>query len=150
MESGLLPTSVFLAGFGLFGCVPGPMFNLAPFLGAAVLSWPGALYGSVGLFGPGLLLMIGFLPFWERVRKNTTAQTILQGTNSAASGLILAGVWMLLKKAMVGPTAFALTCLGGALKMVYGFPPAKIIIVCGVLGFILVWLDIGSPFHLEG
>ena len=148
VESGLLPTSVFLAGFGLFGCVPGPMFNLAVFLGAAILSWRGAVCGSLGLFGPGMLLQIGLLPFWERVRKMRATQTVLQGTNAAAAGLILAGVWMLLRKALVGPAAFALVCTAGAAATVFEVPPAANIVMHGVAGFALVSLGVGGPFHV--
>lgn len=123
------------------------MFNLAPFLGAAVLSWPGAFYGSLGLFGPGILLQIGLLPFWEQLRKVDTAQTVLQGTNSAAAGLIAAGVWMLLRKALVGPTAFALTCTAGAFATVYKVSPAYNILAHGLAGLVLVALGVGGPFH---
>lgn len=147
VESGLLPTSVFLVGFGLFGCIPGPMFNMAPFLGAAVVSLKGGFYGSIGLFGPGILLQIGTLPFWERVRKIEAAQIVLQGTNSAAVGLIIAGVWMLLQKALVGATAFALTCTAGAASVVFGVSPALNIVTHGILGILLVSLGIGGPYH---
>lgn len=126
------------------------MFNLAPFLGAAVLSWPGAFYGSLGLFGPGILLQVGLLPFWERLRKVARAQTVLQGTVSAAVGLIVAGVWMLLRKALVGGTAFGLTCLAGALATVYKVPPAFNILINGALGVLLVVLGIGKPYHRAG
>ena len=146
VESGLLLTSVFLAGFGLFGCVPGLMFNLAVFLGAAILSWRGAVCGSVGLFGPGILLQIGLLPFWERVRKMRTAQTVLQGTNAAAAGLILAGVWMLLRKALVGPAAFAPVCTAATAATVIEVPPAVNIVMHGVFGFALVSWGVGGPF----
>lgn len=125
------------------------MFNLAPFLGAAVLSWPGAFCGSIGLFGPGVLLQVGLLPFWERLRRVQTAQTVLQGTNAAAAGLIMAGVWMLLKKAMVGPAAFALTCTAGALAITYKTGPAFNILIHGVAGVVLVVLGIGGPYHLS-
>lgn len=123
------------------------MFNLAPFLGAAVLSWPGAFYGSLGLFGPGIMLQVGLLPFWERVRKVAAVQTVLQGTVSAAVGLIVAGVWMVLQKALVGAAAFALTCLAGAFATVYKVPPAYNILITGACGFLLVVLGVGGPYH---
>lgn len=144
----MLPASVFLVGFGLFGMVPGPMFNLAAFLGGAMLGWPGAFAGSVGIFGPGLLLQVGLLPFWERVRNVRVARTVLQGTNAAASGLIVAGVWMLLRKTLVGPAAFVLTCSAGAMKVGFGIGPTVNIFVHGVLGVLLVGCGIGGPYHI--
>lgn len=149
VASGLLPTSVFLAGFGLLGCVPGPMFNIAPFLGAALASYKGALFGSFGLFGPGILLQIGLLPYWERLRRAHGARVFLKGVNCAAAGLIIGGVWMLLTNVLIGPTAFAITCSAGAASLVYGVGPAKNIIVHGSLGLVLVSLKVGGPFHVQ-
>lgn len=147
IESGLLPTSVFLAGFGLFGCTPGPMFNLAPFLGASVAQWKGALYGSIGLFGPGVLLQLGLLPYWEQVRRVSAVQSVLGGTNAAAVGLIIAGVWMLMKSVLVGPLAFVLTCSAGVLSAVYKVSPVRVIISHGIIGAVLIYLKIGGPYH---
>lgn len=124
------------------------MFNLAPFLGAAVLSWPGAFCGSFGLFGPGILLQVALLPFWERLRKVRTARTVLQGTNAAAAGLIVAGVWMLLRKTFVGPAAFALTCTAGAMAVTFQAGPAVNIVLHGIVGALIVYLGIGGPYRL--
>lgn len=123
------------------------MFNIASFLGAAVVPLQGALLGSVGIFGPGILLQLGVLPYWERVRRVKAVQTILQGTNSAAVGLIFSGVWMLMTKALVGPAAFALTCSAGTLSIAFGMSPVNIIVSHGVLGVMLVSLGIGGPYH---
>ena len=147
VDSGLLPASVFLAGFGLFGCVPGPMFNLGPFLGACILSLPGAFYGSVGLFGPGILLQIGLLPFWERFRRIRAAKIFIQGTEAAATGLIVAGVGMLLRKAMVGPTSFVLTCSAAVFSVIFKKSAPVNIVFHGICGLILATLNIGAPFH---
>lgn len=49
--------------------LPGPLFNFAAYLGAVYKGVPGAFVGWLGLFGPGVSLIFGFLPFWGRVRK---------------------------------------------------------------------------------
>lgn len=128
--------------------IPGPMFNLAPFLGAAIAKLPGAFYGSLGLFGPGCLLQIGLLPYWERLRKVKTVKTILHGTNAAAVGLIVTGVWLLMKTVLTGATAYALICSAGALTAVYGTSPVRIIVSHGLIGVVLVFFKIGGPYHL--
>lgn len=148
VESGLLPTSVFLAGFGLFGCTPGPMFNIAPFLGAAIYQLRGGIYGALGLFAPGVLLQLGLLPYWERVRRIKTVKTLLNGTNSAAVGLILTGVWMLMKKTMPGPLAYALVVSAGATSVVFKVSPAGVIFSHGVLGAVLAQIGVGGPYHV--
>lgn len=123
------------------------MFNLGPFLGACVLSLPGAFYGSIGLFGPGILLQIGLLPFWERVRRIRAAKVFLQGTEAAATGLIVAGVGMLLRKAMVGPASFVLTCSAAVFSVTFQTSAPVNIVFHGVSGLILAALNIGAPFH---
>ena len=49
--------------------LPGPLFNLSSYLGAVYRGVPGAFVGWLGLFGPGVSLIFGFLPFWGRVRQ---------------------------------------------------------------------------------
>lgn len=124
------------------------MLNLAPFLGAAIIPLKGAFYGSFGIFGPGILLQLGVLPFWERLRRVKWVQTVLQGTNSAAVGLIITGVWMLMQKALVGPASFALTCSAASLSVVFNVSPAVVIMSHGVAGVIMVLLGIGGPYHI--
>ena len=125
------------------------MFNIAPFLGAATAHIPGAFYGTLGTFGPGCLLQVGLLPYWERLRRIKDVKTILNGTNASAVGLIVAGVWMLLIKAFSGPAAFGLTVTAVMLKIKFNASPALIIISHGLIGFLLASLNIGGPFHVE-
>lgn len=123
------------------------MFNLAPFLGASVDQWRGALYGSIGLFGPGILLQLGLLPYWERVRRIKVVKSVLAGTNAAAVGLIITGVWMLMKSVLIGSMAFVLTCSAGVLSVAYNVSPVRVIISHGIIGAILVYFNIGGPYH---
>lgn len=146
VESGMLPENVFLAGFALFGCVPGPMFNLAAFLGAAIASYSGALFAAVGIFAPGFTIVCGLLPFWEQVRKKRLVRDFIKGVNSAAAGLIVGGIWMLLKRTLVGPSSFALSVSAAAAMYVYKIPSPIAIALHGVLGAVFVFFGIGPPF----
>lgn len=143
VEGGLLPAHVFLAAFGLFGCVPGPMMNLVPFLGAAVFGWSGAVIGLFAINSPGIMLQLGLVPFWASLRKFEGAQTFLQGTNSAAAGLIVAGVWMLLNRALTGPAAFVLTMSAGSMALIFEMPMPAIVLVHGIAGVMLEYFGIG-------
>lgn len=124
------------------------MFSIATFLGAAIVPYQGALYGSFGLFGPGVLLQLGILPFWERFRRVKIVQTVLNGVNAAAVGLIIAGVWSLVQSALAGPTAFALTFSATVLSAVFETSPVGVIMSHGILGALLVYLKIGGPYHV--
>lgn len=94
---GLLGADAFLAGYGAAQAVPGPMFSLAAYLGAAV---PGdgspAMMAAVAvfcLFLPGFLVLIGVWPFWTRILQRPRAAMAVAGINAAVVGL-LAAAWI--------------------------------------------------------
>lgn len=72
--AGLVDAETFLAGYGAAQAVPGPLFTFASFLGASssgeVAGITGALIATVAIFLPAMLLTVGALPFWERLRHN--------------------------------------------------------------------------------
>ncbi|CAN0390532.1 unnamed protein product, partial [Hapterophycus canaliculatus] len=69
VDPGWLKEEQFYHGFALVQALPGPLFNLSAYLGAVYADVPGAFVGWLGLFGPGVMLIFGFLPFWGTVRK---------------------------------------------------------------------------------
>jgi chromate transporter len=68
---GWISADGFLAGYGAAQAVPGPLFTFAAYLGAAMGPTPNGVAGAaiclVAIFLPGLLLVVGALPFWGRV-----------------------------------------------------------------------------------
>ncbi|KAJ8905386.1 hypothetical protein NDN08_001893 [Rhodosorus marinus] len=85
VKRGFLSIEVFLNGFALVQVMPGPMFNLAPFVGAAVAGLPGAFVSAVGMFGPGVLLVFAVLPFWGSLRKTKLITACLPGVTACRS-----------------------------------------------------------------
>jgi chromate transporter len=73
VEPGWVSADAFLAGYGAAQAVPGPLFTFAAYLGAIVEPGPGGLLGAtialLGIFLPGMLLLLGVLPFWDRLRR---------------------------------------------------------------------------------
>src|SRR5207249_11814547 len=69
---GWVSDDAFLAGYGAAQAVPGPLFTFAAYLGAVVKPEPnglaGAVLGLIGIFLPGILILIGMLPFWDALR----------------------------------------------------------------------------------
>jgi chromate transporter len=94
---GWLSDDVFLAGYGAAQAVPGPLFTFAAYLGAVVSPEPhglaGAALGLVGIFLPGLLILLGTLPFWKSFRKLAAAQAIMRGVNAAVVGVLGAALY---------------------------------------------------------
>ena len=70
---GWVSDDAFLAGYGAAQAVPGPLFTFAAYLGAVVSPSPhgvaGAALGLIAIFLPGVLILMGTLPFWETFRK---------------------------------------------------------------------------------
>ncbi|MFZ5438532.1 MAG: chromate efflux transporter [Myxococcota bacterium] len=94
---GWLTDDQFLAGYAAAQAVPGPLFTLAAYLGAAMhpgpRAWLHGLWCLLALFLPAWLLVGGALPFWERLRSKTSARGALAGANAAVVGVLLAALY---------------------------------------------------------
>lgn len=101
LESEVVPQWVteqqFLAGYGAAQAVPGPLFTFAAYLGAISAGDPSGLLGGllalVAIFLPGLLLMLGALPFWHRISAEPRARTVMGAVNAAVVGILAAALW---------------------------------------------------------
>lgn len=89
---GFVSEQAFLAGYGMAQAMPGPLFTFAAYLGALHTQAGGAIGGAaialVAVFVPGLLLVYGALPFWDRLRACPRAQHALRGANAAVVGIL--------------------------------------------------------------
>ena len=96
VNPGWVAHDTFLAGYAAAQAVPGPLFTLAAFLGAAMPGMlpagTGALVAVVGVFAPSFLLVAGALPFWDSLRQRPRAQAALAGANAVVVGLLLAAL----------------------------------------------------------
>jgi chromate transporter len=94
---GWVSEGTFLAGYAAAQAVPGPLFSFAAFLGAVVQPSPhglaGAGLGLIAIFLPGMLIVIGTLPFWNTLRARAGARAAMRGTNAAVVGLLAAALY---------------------------------------------------------
>ena len=93
VEPGWVSSPLFLAGYASAQAMPGPLFSVAAFLGAAIDGWSGAVVCLLAIFLPGLLLVIGVVPFWQRLRHRQGIQAALAGVNAAVVGLLAAALY---------------------------------------------------------
>jgi chromate transporter len=92
-----LDQDTFLAGYGLAQALPGPLFSFAGYVGASQAyapgGWVGGLVAIVAIFAPSLLLVVGILPFWDRLKRHSEARGALAGVNAVVVGLLAAVLW---------------------------------------------------------
>ncbi len=139
VRPGLVTTDAFLAGYGAAQAVPGPLFTFAAYLGAVMRPEPNGLPGAAialaGVFLPGLLLVVGALPFWDALRRRPPAQAAMRGANAAVVGVLGAAlydpVWT---SAILSPHDFGLALVGFVLLTVWAAPPWLVVSLLAVGG----------------
>jgi chromate transporter len=139
VESGWVSDSLFLAGYGAAQAVPGPLFTFAAFLGAVVAPAPhgiaGAVLGLVGIFLPGVLILVGMLPFWDTFRRRTSAQAFMRGVNAAVVGLLAAALYNpLWTTTVLTPADFGVALTGFVLLTAWSAPPLVVVILSALGG----------------
>ena len=133
---------VFLAGYGAAQSVPGPLFTFAAYLGTVVSVSPhgvaGAVTGLVALFLPGILILVGTLPFWDTFRQRASAQAMMRGVNAAVVGLLGSALYNPVWTSSVHtPGDFGIALLGFVLLAVWRAPPLVVVIVSALGGIAL-------------
>ncbi len=139
VKPGWVSSSDFLGGYGAAQALPGPLFTFAAFLGAKASMGPGRVFGALialaGISLPGLLLMYGALPFWDRFRTNARARNALNGVNAAVVGILGAAlynpVWV---SSIGGPLDAAFTVLAFAALTVMKLPVLPMVVLSAAWG----------------
>ncbi|SCC46630.1 chromate efflux transporter [Kosakonia oryziphila] len=142
VPSGWVSNDTFLAGYGAAQAVPGPLFTFAAFLGASMnqapSGWLGGLVCLLAIFAPSFLLIVGALPFWESLRRNTRTQAALLGINAAVVGLLLAALYQpVWTSAIHTPQDFGLALVALIALMFWKLPPWLVVVSSGVAGWLL-------------
>ena len=136
---GWVSDDAFLAGYGAAQAVPGPLFSFAAYLGMVVSPQPhglgGAMLGLVGIFLPGILILLGVLPFWDDFRNRAGAQTMIKGVNAAVVGLLGAALYDPIWTTSVhGLTDFGIALIGFTLLTVWRAPPLVVVSFSAMAG----------------
>lgn len=135
---GFMDGTNFLAGYAAAQAVPGPLFTFATYLGTVISGVSGGLLATLVIFLPGFLLVIGVVPFWDRVRMNKQVGRMLIGVNAAVVGLLLAALYDPIFTSSVETgldffVAFGLFCL----LRFYNQSPLRIVLLGAVIGMVL-------------
>ena len=138
VASGWVGEDTFLSGYGAAQGVPGPLFSFAAYLGAVTTLAPhgiaGAALGIVAIFLPGILLLIGTLPFWDALRRRADAQASMRGINAAVVGLLGAALYSTLWVGSVKSPGDVAAALTGFILLVAWRSPPILVVALGALG----------------
>ncbi len=128
----------FLAGYGAAQAVPGPLFTFAAYLGAVAHASPhglsGAVLGLIGLFLPGMLILVAALPFWTMLRRDTQARAAIFGVNAAVVGLLAAALYNPVWSTSVRSPADVGLALAGFVLLTLGRVAPWVVVILTALG----------------
>jgi len=135
VPGGWLSDSDFLSGYALAQGLPGPLFTVAGYLGAAsapahqTAVW--SLLAVLAIFLPGLLLATGGLSLWSWLTKFPSASAALAGVNASVVGILGAALYNPVWRSGVHDLVDAATAvIAFALLQRWRLPAPAIICLC--------------------
>lgn len=146
VPGGLLTNADFLAGYGAAQAVPGPLFSFAGFLGSAARwplhGWPGGVLLSCVVFLPGYLLLMGALPWWQRLQRRGDIRAAMAGINAAVVGILGAALYDPVWTSAIHARAdFALALAAFGLLLYAKAPPWAVVLFCATGAWLLAALQ---------
>lgn len=138
VPSGFLTEQQFLTGYGAAQAVPGPLFTFAAYIGAVKSGWLGGFTATIAIFLPSFLLLIGVLPFWDRLRNHAKMKGAFISVNAAVVGILIAAFYQpIWRTTIINPIDFAFAAVLFSM-LVYWKLPAWLIVLFGAFGGFLL------------
>ncbi|MDX1302818.1 chromate efflux transporter [Photobacterium sp.] len=91
MLEDMVEPDTFIAAYASAQLVPGPMFTMASYLGAAALGTApimGSAIATIAVFMPGSLLLFAFLPAWKALFSHSRLTVAIKLVNACVVGLL--------------------------------------------------------------
>lgn len=118
-------------------CTPGVIaVNTATFCGYRVKGPQGALFASLGVLFPPIVIVMIISAFFWRFAENPWVQHALVGVRACVCALILNSTVKLYKKAVLDPVTFLVFVAVFVLSALVGLSPALLVIAAGVFGLV--------------
>lgn len=138
VSTGLISQQDFLAGYGAAQAVPGPLFTFAAYLGTVLYGWQGGLLATLAIFLPAFLLIIGTLPFWASLQKNSSFRKAFAGINAAVVGILISAFFIPIWSTTIHTAAdIALAAIYYSLLAFWKVPAWVIVIIGAISGLML-------------
>lgn len=91
-----LTSEEFLTGYALVSAIPGPLFSISSYIGAAAMKHHGivgqilgAVVATAGIFLPGTFLIFFVYRFWDTLKKNRFIKAATEGIVAVSAGLVV-------------------------------------------------------------
>jgi chromate transporter len=138
---GWIGNDAFLAGYAAAQVVPGPLFTFAAFLGATI-PLPGGVTGAavalLGIFLPGLLVVLGALPLWQGILQRPALRSAVAGVNAGVVGVLLAALATPVATTALTTASDIVLALGALVALLSGRVPVWLLAAaCATAGALL-------------
>jgi chromate transporter len=142
VPSGWVTNDLFMAGYGMANAIPGPLFTFSSYLGVVSVVPPNGVMGGIislmATFLPSFLLIIGVIPFWEKLRSLSKIRQSMMGLNAGVVGILLAAfynpVWT---SAIFSLKDLALACVCFILLEYWRRPSWAVVLFAIVVSFFI-------------
>ncbi|MBI4785900.1 MAG: chromate transporter [Chloroflexi bacterium] len=134
---GWLTHKEFLDGLALGQVTPGPITIMATFVGYKVAGLTGALVATLGIYTPGIALVILTTRYLNRIQNSVWARAFLSGIKPATVGILLAVSLRLAMTMLPEPVGVAFAGISLFILLVFKMEAWVLILAGGLLGLIL-------------
>jgi len=137
VQSGLMSSSDFLAGYGMTQAVPGPLFTFASYIGMVIAGVPGAIIATVAIFLPAFLLIVGAMPFWLALNRIAGLRGAMAGANAAVVGILAAAfIHPIVTQTIQDGTDILIASVFLLLLIRWSIPPYLLVLIGVVVGVV--------------
>ncbi len=138
VPNGWVTNDQFVTGYGAAQAVPGPLTTFSAYLGASMdafpFRWLGGLFALGAIFLPAGLLIVGALPFWDRLRRVTAFRAALLGVGAGVAGLLAAALYdPIWTSSITAPKDFALGLAAFGALAFWKLPPWLVVVGCALI-----------------
>ena len=122
--------------FAIGQCTPGVIaVNTATFIGYKHKGIPGAIFTTLGLILPSLVIITTIAAFLSNFADIPVVQHALGGVNAAVVAMIASSVLKLSKSTLKGPLSLAIFAAVLVLAFLFNLSPVVLIVAAGMVGF---------------
>ncbi|BDU49836.1 chromate efflux transporter [Haliovirga abyssi] len=135
-DLGWLNSKEFLTGISLSQMTPGPILNIAVFIGYKVSGIIGGIVAAIGMFTPGVLLMHIFSTFGEKFLEKSISKKIINGILLGFNGIILSVILKLFQNSVTNIKEIIFFVIIFVIAHVSKAKALKLILISGILSYV--------------